>query len=922
MSRLRSSIIAAIMILTLFYALSSDVPSPFPVATAAEIEPFSQRLQINLNGTASPACSVSSNVTQVMTQTSTTTTGSVRGTVVPSVLNHTATMVAAVSASFVLHMEVVFKIQSPDQFSQCLAAISDPTSPLYRHFLNATTLAPFIETPPQKASIISFLKAKGFAVTNGPSPLVLNFVGAAAAVQNAFQVHLNFYRLPSKPTFYSADIDPTLPQNLANSVQAILGLENYTTVKPAETPCSGPYCAQAVEVGYSMNPLYSAAINGAGATVAVVDIPGDPNPCCNSTSALGVYDLQYGLNNPNFQTVCGDGTTWTQCNEAVDYDSQWASEAAMDIEALHSMAPGVTIKLFYGLTSFADPLVDAIDYIATNHIASIVSNSWIFDVDTNLDVSSVDSRLAVDAAQGLTILFASGDSGSDGGTIFPASDPNVLAVGATDLILTGCGTNTCTGYGSENGARISGGGYSGAFPEPSWQTATIGPTPSGFGGHGRGVPDVSMLGYEPGFWVYSTISGGPCNFSNVGAWYSCTGTSLSTPLWAGFLAVVSQLNGGMDLGNIDPLIYHVASGSRYDSDFHDITSGSNGAYSAGPGWDAVTGWGTPVADNLAMDLAPLHLTLTSAGGIVVNQGQAESTQVSVNLTLGRNVSTSLACVSGLPPRAFCAFNPSSSTSNYTSTLTVTTEPSTPAGSFGVVVTGTTSTHSGSVSNSTTITLTVNQYQQSCTQTSLASMYNCPLAFVQGWNLISLPVVPLANMTFPETVAGIFGSDPQFGFMSNVTDVFTYTNGVWQSCAVAKQGSGVNVGYTCAGSLKNLVDGKGYWVYAKAAFTLNNANSMAPTWGGLIGSVIPSLSLPPTYALNAGWNLVGYKPQPDATATENVTTYLQSLNGHYDLANVWIYDNVDQVWVRATPDTQLKPSEAMWIFMNSPATLRP
>jgi kumamolisin len=840
------------------------------------------------------------------------------------------------SASFVLHMELVFKIQNPDQFSKCLAAISDPSSPEYRHFLNATTLAPFVETPTQKASIKAFLTAKGFNVTDGASPLVLNVVGATSVVQNAFQLHVNFYKTAKHPPFYSADTDPTLPQTITNLVEAITGLENYTTVTPAETPCNGPYCPQGVEVGYDMTPLYSAGFNGKGTTVAVVDEPGDPDPCCDTSSALHTFDQQYGLEDPSFQTLCGGGTSWTSCTPSVLYNAEWASEAAMDIEAVHAMAPGAAISLFYGTTSnvgpLYNPLLDAIDYVAYNHLASIASNSWGYSgADTQQPlglVNAADSRLALDAAQGLTILFASGDEGAkpDGttlGTEFPASDPNVLAVGATNLVLTGCGNAMCTGYGSESGASISGGGYSGYFSEPSWQTSTIGSTSAdcttgSLNPTCRAVPDVAMLGYSPGFWVYSTISGGPCNTSNAGAWYRCAGTSLSTPLWGGFIGVALQVGGGAQFGNVAPLLYSLGAGTSYSTLFHDVTTGSNGSplYSAGIGWDPVTGWGTPIGGSLALAMGP-KFTVTS-GSIGVNQGSSVSTQVTVTLESGEESRVVLACTGGLPLRASCSFNPSSAVPDFTSTLTINTEPSTPAGSYDVIVNG----RAGIVTSSTTINLVVNQYQQPCTLTSLPAMYNCPLAFVQGWNLVSLPVTPVANSTFPNTVAGIFGSNPQFGFMGNVTSVFAYATGTWRSCAVTKQGSGVNEKYTCTGTLKNMFDGKGYWVYAKATFTLNNPNNTAPTWGGLVGSVIPPASLPPSYSLSVGWNLVGYKPQPDPTASETVTAYLTSISGSYDANNVWIYDDTSGAWIPGTPSTPLTPGEAMWILMTAPATLRP
>jgi RNase P subunit RPR2 len=549
------------------------------------------------------------------------TNGSVTGNVAPDVRAHKHPYKNRMSDSTVLQMTLVFKIRNQNQFQNCLESITNSTSSNFGKSLNSTMLQPYLPTPGQKASVVSFLTKHGFTVTDGSSPLVLEVSGSVGSASRVFGVNLGLYAGYKNSTFFSADSDPKLPANLALLVNGIMGLDNYTSIKPAESPCTGPYCPQGIQVGYSFSNLYASGFNGNGVTVAVVDAAGDPNP----SSALTTFDSQYGLQAPgSFQVLCGAGNSWTACGPSVSYDPRWASEAAMDIEAVHTVAPGAGIRLFYG-TSASD-LTDAIDYVASNHLASVVSNSWVYTCalgtcrDSDLGagfLSSIDSRLATDAAQGLTILFASGDEGArpDGsnlGTEFPASDPNVLAVGATNLALSGSCSPTCSGYGSETGALISGGGYSGFFAEPSWQTSAIGPTPTGYGGHGRAVPDVSMLGYIPGIWVYSTASDHCTRGGNSAGWFDCSGTSLSTPLWAGYMAIVLQIRGGSTVGNIAPRLYQVASTGSYSSDFHDVTSGSNNGYSAGTGWDPVTGWGSPIADALADPLAgAIPITVTS-----------------------------------------------------------------------------------------------------------------------------------------------------------------------------------------------------------------------------------------------------------------------------------------------------------------------
>jgi hypothetical protein len=218
----------------------------------------------------------------------------------------------------------------------------------------------------------------------------------------------------------------------------------------------------------------------------------------------------------------------------------------------------------------------------------------------------------------------------------------------------------------------------------------------------------------------------------------------------------------------------------------------------------------------------------------------------------------------------------------------------------------------------------------CTLSSLWPFWICTIKFVQGWNLISLPVVPVANATFPNTPDGIFGSDVNQGSLRNVTSIYTYTivkgKGTWQTCAVRKTGLGALAKYTCTGTLKNMVDGNGYWVSANAGFTLNVATNAHPTYGGLVGAVIPPAAAPHAYSLIAGWNLVGYKPQPDPTKNATIAACLSSASPNYDQNNVWIYTPPQGTWDRTSPSTistmEVAPGQAMWVYMNSADVLYP
>jgi hypothetical protein len=517
--------------------------------------------------------------------------------------------ISAMPAGFGLEMELTFNMRNAASFQECLNAINDPSSPNFHDFLTAATLAPYLPTPGEKASVVTYLEANGFQVANGSSPLTLQMTASVAVAEAVLGIKVDVFSENGQTRFYAPATNPSFPEDLTGLIDGIQGLDNYTSAIPAESPCSGPYCPQGIQVGYSLSSLYASGDNGAGVTVAIADEPGDPN----MQSAINTYDSQYGLPSTTLTILFPDGTPST-------WNAGWASEAAMDVEAVHTSAPGAGIILLYG-NGGDDPL-NLDDYVASHDLANVVSNSWTYDCDSGLcsdtqlpssQVSSDDSRLALDSSMGVTILFASGDEGArpDGanlGTEFPSSDPNVLAVGATNLALAGCGTTTCSGYSSETGAVISGGGYSGYFAEPSWQKAAIGSA------SGRAVPDISMMGYAPNFWVYSTASNKCGEGGDSAGWFGCAGTSLSTPLWAGIIGIILQARGGAALGNFAPALWQLASSSSYSSDFHDVTSGANNGYSAGLGWDPVTGWGSPVASSLVASeqLIAGSIKLTSA----------------------------------------------------------------------------------------------------------------------------------------------------------------------------------------------------------------------------------------------------------------------------------------------------------------------
>jgi subtilase family serine protease len=332
--------------------------------------------------------------------------------------------------------------------------------------------------------------------------------------------------------------------------------------------------------------------------------------------------------------------------------SAWALEVALDVETSHAIAPQANILLVatptaetLGVQGFPQ-MMAAEKYVVDNHLANVISQSFASAEDAFGSAKSLQNlrdAFTAAAANGVTVLGSSGDGGSanggkapvgKGGSSFPfptvewpASDPLVLGIGGTYLCTdpTALTDQPRTLYAgpaarckanptqTEVGWTFSGGGFSHVFAKPAYQnTLPAGSTPIGTS---RGVPDVALQASAgTGALVYLTLppdgnSGLLCGSTPCSTgWYDIGGTSLSCPQWAGLIAIADQMNGG-GLGLVNPFLYTIASNpAQYAADFFDVTTGNNTAdpsvtgYPATPGWDPVTGLGTPDAAHLLPDL--------------------------------------------------------------------------------------------------------------------------------------------------------------------------------------------------------------------------------------------------------------------------------------------------------------------------------
>jgi subtilase family serine protease len=333
---------------------------------------------------------------------------------------------------------------------------------------------------------------------------------------------------------------------------------------------------------------------GAGMTIALVDAYKDPN----ITSDLAHYASTFTLTPCNFTVV----------DLATVEGQGWDLEESLDVQQACALAPAANIVLFEAASDqFSDLLTAVADAVAAPYNASVVSMSWggsEFTGENSYD--SYFCNITNGAGQPVTFVAATGDGGH--GTIYPSTSPCVLAAGGTTL-----GISTATplsnpfdlDWGTETAWDGSGGGvscYDGEFPnctgggeaQPTWQN----PACSTWTTQYRCVPDIaSDANPGTGVPVYDTYS--------YGGWVQVGGTSVATPDWGSFLTLVNSArvtNGLPTLSQAAQDLYTVYYSSDYSTDFHDITSGTNGSCgsecTAGVGYDLVTGVGSYQANNL------------------------------------------------------------------------------------------------------------------------------------------------------------------------------------------------------------------------------------------------------------------------------------------------------------------------------------
>jgi subtilase family serine protease len=623
-------------------------------------------------------------------------------------LNGEAPAVGRLPASQIMQLDIVLPLRDQAGLDAFLKEVYDPRSPTYRQFLSVQEFtARFGPSQTDYDAVLRFAKASGFEVVGGTRDgMDVQVRGPVAAVETAFHVTMKTYRHPTENRiFYGADREPTT--SLPFLLWHISGLDNFSIphtmlVKKSDyakahgisedavvqhaTTGSGP---SASFLGSDMRAAYygGTALTGAGQNLGLFEYVG------TDLADLTTYYKNVGQTNSVPVTLVSTDGTSTSCLASQGCDD---TEQTLDMTQALGMAPGLSSLVMYiGSTDTA--IISAM----TTHspLPTTIGCSWGW---TPADPSTLDPYFQKMAAQGQNFFAASGDSStwSSSNEAWPADDAYVVSVGGTDLV-----TASAAGpWKSETAWVDSGGGVSpDGIAIPSWQKLAGVINSSNRGSTTlRNGPDVSA---NANFTFYTCANQTTCLANDYG------GTSFAAPMWAGYIALVNQQlanNGDAPIGFINPTIYAQNVTSAYATDFHDITSGSSGSYSAVVGYDLVTGWGSPNGTGLINALAPSGSTpaftiTASPASISVVQGSNGTSTVSTTVSGGFSSAVALTA-SGAPAGVTVGFSPTSipAPGAGTSTATFTVAATTATGTYAITVTGT----GGGITHTATVSLTV------------------------------------------------------------------------------------------------------------------------------------------------------------------------------------------------------------------------
>ncbi len=607
-----------------------------------------------------------------------------------------------------LELTIVLGLRNQAALEQLLADQQNPASPRYHQWLTPNGFASlFGPTREQVGQVADWLKGEGFEVTSvNRIGRTIEARGDAETAERAFST-----TLMTEGASFANTTDPVIPANFDGVVVSIMGLENMHAAMPAGLRRSAPpqpsihskaeTLALADVTGASPEDgSQMPAVTESGATAfGPKDVEtfydetpllnagntGTPAPDCIAlaeasdylASAVTLYDSTFGLPAAAITAVYPQGSSPGINGSEV--------ETLLDIEYAHATAPGTPIKAY-----MSTDLYTAIQDSVTDNACGAINISFIFCGSEPSFYTGADSLFAEAATQGQSVFIASGDWGAAGLQYSAASNtcvtgtsrnpsemaasPHVTAVGGTtfspqfdssgnDTSVVGVGAD-----GIESGWDDSGGGQSAIFAKPAWQTGPGVPADNA-----RDIPDVAMMAWAPYVFIGADVSGA--------AQIQCCwgGTSLSSPLWAGYSRVLAVASGKPRLGLLNPTLYSLAKAGLANG-VEDVVTGNNTfngvtGFSAGPGYDQVTGLGTvDMTEFASAFVGPPSRTATataSATPTATSTRTATSTATATRTATATGTATPTATATATMTRSPTATPSSTVTSTATATTTAT-----------------------------------------------------------------------------------------------------------------------------------------------------------------------------------------------------------------------------------------------------------
>jgi kumamolisin len=425
--------------------------------------------------------------------------------------------------------------------------------------------------------------------------------GTAAQVNSAFGVTLHHYQ-SSLGQYHGYEGPVHLPQNLDGIVEAVLGLDNRPVPSrhlAADPPNTNPLSPLQVIQLYNFP-----SGTGAGQTIGIYEGPGSGYTAADLQSTMSAFGGSLVVPTPtDFPAGSNGGVS--------------DSETVLDVTVASAIAQAAAIVVYFnngsGSMDIINTLGTMIHPMGTDPVPTILSISYAWDADDQtdslsaMDYTQIDSLFSDAAQKGITVCVASGDTGAQCRSAtqaqvwFPGSDPWVLSCGGTTIgDISGSSFDEYVWNDSAVVTGATGGGVSGRFPVPAWQSDVNVPERNGTGTAGRGTPDIA--GNASNSSGYPNFIGGQSD-GPIG------GTSMVAPLYAGLVALLNQAL-GENVGFLNPIIY--ALGSQVCRDISGSAGPANNdfggvtGYPAGPGWDACTGWGSIDGAALLANLKTLY----------------------------------------------------------------------------------------------------------------------------------------------------------------------------------------------------------------------------------------------------------------------------------------------------------------------------